>query len=808
MTAINTPGPTVTNVIKFVECCTGTEIFFRGTLPIVDGSVYKYDAVLPFPGTGGSLIEDNCYTLFNIYVNPPAYPFAPTMAVISPANPELGCEDLKCPICDPIPVLPCFMLIPCDGTEPFVSNNSNFGPLLNTFVSVASTLYTGTVYVVLLTDNTCSEAITVTITTVPIDTCPLTCYYIQNSNGVLYVDADDVLQEISSINAQPYVKICSKVYPVVDTSSLDYLIVDLGLCDINGCPQQCYKLVNCENGTIIYTNSDSVLPYLYGTNTFVKVLGQEGCWEVLPLSDGEICDCPINVVVTSSYVDCITCTGYTSYKLTNCNGTDVIYTLDDLSAYLNTIIKINCGCYKIEQLTILPPNPQSITVDFTFDTCVECLRIYWKLTDCLGIAEDVYTYTNLSTYVGKVIKIEGCNTCWEVESTEFPINPTTVNVIFDFEDCLTCNADLPCQCSTMTNLSDADRNYVYLDCEYNFIETTITPGQTSDKVCAIQWYTPGFCDCFIFKITIVVNPSLPPSSQAFTATANGDILNGYPVYDLCQGPECGIVSFNGTNWVIYDSTGAVTFILLTQTSSLCPFGTWGDAEGNPIPNTTLLSYECNIICNCIEFTVTEGNVVTTYNLTITSYDSNLNPVYTSPDGSILIFNEETGCWEFAYAVSRVSVAILCNGGECPIGTFGSVDPLSTVQYASTDCTIPPLNPDLLITDFVEYFGICQQGVCPPPVFKNNRTVRPGYNTPGCNPERFDEITCHFSDIMYKIVLEKRYGITNCCPDDDEKWLLQKDLIDLQVLKDPNYICPDCPCTCNSGKSHSSCNCGN
>jgi len=65
------------------------------------------------------------------------------------------------------------------------------------------------------------------------------------------------------------------------------------------------------------------------------------------------------------------------------------------------------------------------------------------------------------------------------------------------------------------------------------------------------------------------------------------------------------------------------------------------------------------------------------------------------------------------------------------------------------------------------------------------------------PEKFD-----------KIVLEKRYGITNCCPDDDEKWLVLKELIDLQALKDPNYICPDCPCTCNSGKSYSSCNCGN
>ena len=116
--------------------------------------------------------------------------------------------------------------------------------------------------------------------------------------------------------------------------------------------------------------------------------------------------------------------------------------------------------------------------------------------------------------------------------------------------------------------------------------------------------------------------------------------------------------------------------------------------------------------------------------------------------------------------------------------------------------------DFVCTDHIQYFGNCQHGVCPPPVFKNNRTVRPGYNTPICTPAKYDEITCNFADIMYKIVLEKRYGITNCCPDEDDRWLIQKELIDLQALKDPNYNCPSCPCFCNSGKTYSTCNCGN
>jgi hypothetical protein len=85
-------------------------------------------------------------------------------------------------------------------------------------------------------------------------------------------------------------------------------------------------------------------------------------------------------------------------------------------------------------------------------------------------------------------------------------------------------------------------------------------------------------------------------------------------------------------------------------------------------------------------------------------------------------------------------------------------------------TVPKGQVDLFYTDYVEYFGECKQGVCPQPVFKNNRTVRPGYNTPICTPEKYDMITCKFADVLYKIALEKRYGITNCCPDEVEIWL--------------------------------------
>jgi hypothetical protein len=58
--------------------------------------------------------------------------------------------------------------------------------------------------------------------------------------------------------------------------------------------------------------------------------------------------------------------------------------------------------------------------------------------------------------------------------------------------------------------------------------------------------------------------------------------------------------------------------------------------------------------------------------------------------------------------------------------------------------------------------------------------------------------------MYNIVLEKRYGITNCCPEEVHKWMVKKELIDLQALKDPDYKCSECNCNSNSTNDCTTC----
>ena len=103
------------------------------------------------------------------------------------------------------------------------------------------------------------------------------------------------------------------------------------------------------------------------------------------------------------------------------------------------------------------------------------------------------------------------------------------------------------------------------------------------------------------------------------------------------------------------------------------------------------------------------------------------------------------------------------------------------------------------TDYIEVFGDCTNGVCPPIVYPK-RSLKPGYNTPACEIWKYEQISCMAAEALYKQVLELRYGISNCCPDDDQKYLIQKELIDLKALRNPDYICSVSSCGCNSGCS--------
>jgi len=92
-----------------------------------------------------------------------------------------------------------------------------------------------------------------------------------------------------------------------------------------------------------------------------------------------------------------------------------------------------------EPLTSTPVTVQEIFID-----CDDCLGVCYRLVDCEGIIEAIYTNSqlsgDLSAYVGQIITIVTCpETCWQLEELDCPPSVTeTIVVVNSFPDCETC----------------------------------------------------------------------------------------------------------------------------------------------------------------------------------------------------------------------------------------------------------------------------------------------------------------------------------------------------------------------------------
>jgi hypothetical protein len=88
-------GPILYPYTKFVACCDASEINFRGTISgIVSGGKYRYIGTSPFPGSGGSLSPDRCYTVTVInsqtFLSFPSPPSPPLLTIAA------SCDDPEC----------------------------------------------------------------------------------------------------------------------------------------------------------------------------------------------------------------------------------------------------------------------------------------------------------------------------------------------------------------------------------------------------------------------------------------------------------------------------------------------------------------------------------------------------------------------------------------------------------------------------------------------------------------------------------------------------------------------------------------
>ena len=503
---------------KFESCCTGEVLYFQGPTDPNDAfwtsifpvlpQVLVYDVLGSF-GDNFGLISKSCYLVtVETSTPPPASQYdtlLPGWMNATDGRTECIVDDepfTECKKC------PCYLLMPCDGSiAPFVTNY-DLSAYLYSVTGQSVTFFASDefpeicVQVLLAPPNLqCPTETSSPLVYKEDCECPCNCYnVIATSKNAYYVDCDGNFQTTGPLNGEittiggggPFP--CASTTPwIVGNASnqngpIPFYITNIGSCVDGECPQPCYRLVDCDGiQDPIDTNKASLGQYAILGQIVIIEGYPDTCWIVD--SEGD-CECAIDVTVLQFYDGCGTCKNPSKYKLTNCDDSNtIVYTSSDLSAYVGQVIlRGECpGCWLVTTIDDIPSDT-IVTVTAAYLNCTECAREYYRLTDCTGFKDPIITYTDLSQYLGSVIKIKYCpETCWTVNATNDPTDAGIVIPEVEYEDCPECLLTFPCICTTVRNDSTTLKEYRYYDCNLDVQFFSLAPGAKSDRFCMRVW---------------------------------------------------------------------------------------------------------------------------------------------------------------------------------------------------------------------------------------------------------------------------------------------------------------------------------
>jgi hypothetical protein len=405
------------------------------------------------------------------------------------------------------------------------------------------------------------------------------------------------------------------------------------------------------------------------------------------------------------------------------------------------------GCSLVYPITNPSEGPELIIRGW--DKCTEegCPSYCFRLRDCNGILEDISsTNQYLSQYAttGQIVQIEGYDACWEVD------------LLGDAGECK-CSIDVVVL-QVYDNCKDCNvsPNYKLVNCDdpNTIIYTSLQQfngyvGQVI-KNCEQCW------------IVYEVNGPIPSNSPV-------DIQDFYVDCESCKARYYSLTDCIGREETIITTTDLSNYVGSIIILDWCPTTCWQVEETSP--------------------SLVAGNIGSIANRFNNCYECAISLPCTC--SRIKNYSTETHVYLYQH----------CDGGGAGSVTLQAGERSDRICLVKWFTSYP--------TDNVEYFGDCTGSnnvyTCPPQIYPK-RIIKPGYTTPVCSTEKYEKITCKSSEILYKQVMNLRYGISNCCPDEDDKWLIKKQLIDLVALKDPDYTCaltscgcgePTCGCGCNT-----------
>ena len=447
------------------------------------------------------------------------------------------------------------------------------------------------------------------------------------------------------------------------------------------------------------------------------------------------------------------------YRFYTCDppsGNPDFYSLPNPNGFPGSFIKFQNGlpdpdflgvCFHISPID-LPTPPSNVaniswlnpSLDYdVFNDCDQC-----KQTDVVQILENCdppYDIVCLQNtlVVGSFVQYNG--KCYEVK--EVPSCNATIPITYSpvsiFKTCFSCQQNLPQTNYALINCDTGDITYTSTDLS-DYIDP---PGQ------AIT--IDGSDECFQVRVETVIPPGTPVT-----------VTDSFASCQLC-----------GSD-----------YYLLTPcdpNSELDPIVTYTDLSDYVGSVITLET--CPDIC--WEVSETELNQGAQEVQFLEDYDDCTDcNIAVLPAICVTFTNISTFATSFDY------IDYLGDKQKETIAGKGSIEKVCALSW--------DINPSITVTQF----GNCINGECPP-VPRPKRKVTPGYNTPACSTEYYEKVECSFSEWMYKDVLEKRYGISNCCPEDLMKWEIKHEMLMLDILINPDYTCASsntcgCPQSCDCG----------
>ena len=197
----------------------------------------------------------------------------------------------------------------------------------------------------------------------------------------------------------------------------------------------------------------------------------------------------------------------------------------------------------------------------------------------------------------------------------------------------------------------------------------------------------------------------------------------------------------------------------------------------------------NYIKTCTYSTITlTAGVLPDSSVTITINGIVNVTLLTSPPtiAKLIFWLNSLGLGFFTYTLTGNDCTIEVYGNS----TYGGIGVGKTIVLTPTCNTITTPPCDLCLP----------QPEPEAPVVLNTRFVKPGYSTPFCSPEYTERVNCNYGDQLYNKMLSARYGLTVCCDESFDKWLIKKELLDLDSIRNTEFnCCPPVPVcnTCNS-----------